>query len=177
MALQSEYYNVFKVKNHLALQDPEEAETRYHTVIFVETKADGSGYFHHVTGDITSGMTYQRREENRPEDSQTFFKKEFIGLTPRVSYPAGIDRVCKSQPPPHRQKKFNTSTMKYQACKPDGSFYGPHEARPRYFKCTEWTELKAIPALYQANLILQGYAQQPRPQQQQQTWQTPADII
>jgi len=30
MALQSEYYNVFKVKYHLALQDTEETETRYH---------------------------------------------------------------------------------------------------------------------------------------------------
>ena len=52
-------FKVFKVKDKLAMQDPEETETRYHTVIFVQTSSDGSGWIHHVAGDITIGMKYE----------------------------------------------------------------------------------------------------------------------
>ncbi|WEW57727.1 hypothetical protein PRK78_003194 [Emydomyces testavorans] len=156
MAFRDTHYEVYKVKYNLAMQDPEETETRYHTVIFVVTDDDGDGTVHHVTGDITSGMKYQRRPGTRPESSQTFHSKEFIGWIAKSKYPTEIDNVCMSVPAPHAQKRFNPQSMRYEAFKPDGSFYAPGEDRPRYFKCTEWTENKAIPALCQAGVIEQG---------------------
>jgi hypothetical protein len=72
----------------------------------------------------------------------------------RVSYyPEEVERPLQSVPPPPRQRKFNPSTMTYDQCKPDGTFYQPHGARPPYSKCTERTEQKAIPALQQLGLL------------------------
>ncbi|EER42870.1 conserved hypothetical protein [Histoplasma capsulatum H143] len=121
------------------MQDPEETETRYHTVIFIVTDDNGDGYIHHVTGDITAGMAYLPKQGKQPETSQTFHRKEFLGLVQKSKYPEEVNR-----------------TMRYEQFKPDGSFYAPGEPRPRYFKCTEWTETKAIPALFQAGVLEQG---------------------
>lgn len=156
MASSSTHYEVYKSKSTLAMQDPEETETRYHTVIFIVTDDNGDGYTHHVTGDITAGMTYQAQRDKQPETSQTFHRKEFIGLVQKSKYPAEVDRVCMSVPPPHAQKRFNPQTMRYERCKPDGSFYSPGEPRPKYFKCTEWIETGVIPALFQAGVLEQG---------------------
>ncbi|EFW20641.1 hypothetical protein D8B26_003021 [Coccidioides posadasii str. Silveira] len=150
------HYEAYKVKYTLAMQDPEETETRYHTVIFIVTDDNGDGYIHHVTGDITAGMTYQPKQGKQPETSQTFHRKEFLGLVQKSKYPDEVNRVCMSVPPPHAQKRFNPQTMRYEQFKPDGSFYAPGERRPKYFKCTEWTETKAIPALFQAGVLEQG---------------------
>ncbi|KAM5454298.1 hypothetical protein MaudCBS49596_002315 [Microsporum audouinii] len=156
MASSSTHYEVYKVKHMLAMQDPEETETRYHTILFIVTDDNGDGYTHHVTGDITAGMTYQCRRDERPEALETFHKKEFLGLVSKSKHPAEVDRVCLSIPAPHSQKRFNPQTMRYEQFKPDGSFYAPGEPRPRYFKCTEWIENKVIPALFQAGVLEQG---------------------
>jgi len=52
---------------------------RYHTVIFVGTNSDGSGFIHHVTGDFVTGMRYERKIGKIPEESGTFHNKELLG--------------------------------------------------------------------------------------------------
>ncbi|KAL5349914.1 hypothetical protein ACLOAV_004948 [Pseudogymnoascus australis] len=137
----------------MAMPDPDMPSPRYHNVIFVETEADGSGAVHHVIGDITSGMTYATRREGRPEDSEIFVQKEFIGTVESAIYPEKIHAVLKTLPPPPKQKKFNIKTMKTEQMKDDGSFYEPGEMRPRMVKCTEWTVEQAIPALYASGVL------------------------
>ena len=147
-------FKVSKVKDMLAMQDPEETETRYHTVIFVETdSSDGSGWIHHVTGDITNGMKYERKPGNAPETSEAFHRKEVLGIVYASDYPDAMETVLHVQTPPHSQKAFNLRTYRTEAFKPDGTFYGGHEQRPRLFKCTEWVEEKATPALLQGGII------------------------
>lgn len=82
-------YNIYKVQYKLGLQDPLIPGVRYHTLVFVETDADGGGWIHHVTGDITSvrGMTYQRKRGRRPEESNTFHQKTYLGQVPMSDYP------------------------------------------------------------------------------------------
>lgn len=135
------------------MEDPDVPGTRYHTVIFVETNADESGFIHHVTGDLVGGMEYERKSSRRPEDSQTFYQKELLGSVLAAAYPESVDGVCRNQRPPPPQKAFNRTTKRTEPVKPDGSFYTKHEARPRLVKCTEWTENQAIPALRQAQVL------------------------
>ncbi|EHY60742.1 hypothetical protein ABEF92_006999 [Exophiala dermatitidis] len=150
----SEYFNVFKVRFGPALADPDVAGPRYHTVIFVETGLDGTGYIHQVIGDLVTGMRYDKKPTDRPERSDTFFDKTLLGRVARSNYPAEVDRVCQAQPAPPRQKAFNRQTMKTEPIKSNGSFYGPGDSRPRLIKCTEWTENQAIPALRRNGLLL-----------------------
>lgn len=158
----NQYYNVFKVKYHLAMQDPDEPQTRYHTILFVEKDpspaGNGGGYIHNVTGDLTSpsGMYYETKyEHSRPETCETFHRKEFLGRVRAVDYHASaVDEICRARPPPQRQKAFNPRTMRTEACRPDGEFYSDlGEMRPPYFKCTEWTEEKVIRALYRVGVV------------------------
>ncbi|RMJ26886.1 hypothetical protein PHISP_02255 [Aspergillus sp. HF37] len=151
------YYEVYKVKYKLALQDPEETETRHHTVLFIATDANGDGCIHEVVGDIVTGMAYQTRRDSQPESSPSFHDKEFLGLVAKTRYPGEVNRVCMALPPPHAQKRFNPTAARYEAFKPgyDGgvSFYARGEGRPKYFKCTEWVENRAIPALFEAGVL------------------------
>lgn len=137
----------------MAMPDPDMPSPRYHNVIFVETEADGSGAVHHVTGDITSGMVYATRKEGRPEESEIFVQKDFIGVIESATYPKKIHAVLEVLPPPPKQKKFNIKTMRTEQMKADGSFYEPAEARSPMFKCTEWTVEQAIPALYASGIL------------------------
>lgn len=146
-------FNVYRVQFAMAMTDPDMPSPRYHNVIFVETDADGSGTVHHVTGDITSGMVYATRIEGRPEDSEIFVQKDFIGTVESATYPAKIHAVLEALPPPPKQKRFNIKTMRTEQMKPDGSFYEPGEERPRMVKCTEWTVEQAIPALYASGIL------------------------
>lgn len=138
------------------MSDPDVPGTRYHTVIFVETASDGSGYIHHVTGDLVAGMRYERKLSRRPEESQTFFNKEALGMVSSTTYPQCVDDICRVLRAPPPQKAFNRATMRTEPCKPDGSFYRADESPPRLVKCTEWTENQAIPALRQALVIENG---------------------
>ena len=146
-------YNVYKIKYTISIPDPDMPSPRYHNVIFVQTQADGGGMIHHVTGDITSGMRYDTKPGKRPEASDTFFAKEFIGTIKATDYPHEMNRVLEAQPPPPKQKHFNIATMKTEQMKPDGTFYKPGEARPPMIKCTEWTVNLAIPALYASGIV------------------------
>ena len=146
-------HNVYKVIYTLAMQDPDMPAPRYHHLIFVETKADGSGFAHQVLGDIASGMFYDAGRSERPEDAEMFIKKELLGTIDAADYPLRFDQVLVAQPPPPKQKHFNTKTMRTEQIKPDGTFYEPGEARPPMIKCTEWTVNQAIPALYAAGIV------------------------
>ena len=150
---QIEHYNVYRVRYNLELADPDVPGPRYHNVLFVETGADGSGTIHHVVGDMVQGMTYQAKRGRRPEESASFYNKDFLGTVSASSYPGSVDAVLRAQPAPPRQKAFNVKTMRTEPVKADGTFYVSNEARPQLFKCTEWIEQRAIPSLRQAGVL------------------------
>jgi hypothetical protein len=149
-------FNVFKARYSLAIPDPDMPSPRYHTVIFVATNSDGSGFIHHVTGDLVTGMRYERKIGKMPEESGTFHNKELLGKIQAADYPTRVDQVCIAQPPPPPQKRFNPKTSKTEQFKPDGTFYAPNEPREKMKKCTEWTEEQAIPALYASGVLLRN---------------------
>lgn len=161
--MSAQAYTVWRVQYKLGLQDPAFTETRYHNVIFVATGQDGSGQIHHVTGDIASegGMHYQRKAGRVPEESESFHARQYLGWVPVSCYPETFDAVLQSLPTPPRQRRFNPTTMKYERCRSDGTFYGPNENPPSLIKCTEWTEQSAIPALRQHGLIQTGEFPEP----------------
>ncbi|KAJ9241027.1 hypothetical protein DTO271D3_1120 [Paecilomyces variotii] len=150
-------YKVYKLKLNLAMQDPDMPPPRYHTIIFVETNAQGSGsgIKHHVTGDIVSGMHYESKLYPNPDISESLYSKELIGYTVASTYPHAWDEILKNVPPPPKQKAFNSKTMRTEPVKSWNplTFYEPGEPRQLLMKCTEWTEQKAIPALKNHNLI------------------------
>jgi len=154
MSFKPEKYKVWHVQYKLSLIDPDMPQPRYHHVIFVETDKDGGGYIHHVTGDITSGMSYQRKRAQHPGNSDSFHTMDFLGYIASSGYPGAVDDVLKSLTSPGRQKAFNPKTYKTEPIKDDGTFYSPGEPRKRLKKCTEWTLEQAIPAL-KANKLLQ----------------------
>ncbi|OCK73646.1 hypothetical protein K432DRAFT_312337, partial [Lepidopterella palustris CBS 459.81] len=83
------YYPVYRLMFSLAMADPDMPQPRYHTTIFVETRqADQGGILHHVTGDITSsqGIRHEQKPRSRPEESRTFYNKEFLGYKLANSY-------------------------------------------------------------------------------------------
>lgn len=146
-------YKVYKIRYTIAIPDPDMPSPRYHNVIFVETGPDGSGIIHHVTGDITSGMYYDTKRGRRPEESESFYAKEYLGVVKTSDYPHRVDQVLRAQPPLPKQKHFNVKTMKMEQIKPDGTFYAPGEPRRPMIKCTEWTVNQAIPALYASRIL------------------------
>ena len=72
-------YNVFKIRYTFGMVDLNMPGPRYHNVIFVENQKDGNGMIHHVIGDITFGMSYASKIGRKPEESETFYAKEFLG--------------------------------------------------------------------------------------------------
>ena len=144
---------VYKVRYKLAVADPDMPGPRYHTVLFVKNTTNSDGTIHHVTGDLVSGMQYQAKKAKKPEDSQTFHNKELLGTVDASKYPAAFDQICRQQPAPPKQKKYNPATNRTEQVKPNGTFYAPREPKPPMIKCTEWTETRAIPALIQAGSI------------------------
>jgi len=119
-------------------------------------------------------MHYESKAGPQPEQSESFHAKTYLGRVQAADYPAAMDALLKTLPPPPLQKRFNIATMATEQCKPDGSFYNLEEARPPLFKCTEWTEQRAIPILIQRGIIhtdlpKQGNNSQMNPQRQPAT--------
>ncbi|KAH7169300.1 hypothetical protein DER46DRAFT_624520 [Fusarium sp. MPI-SDFR-AT-0072] len=131
----SDRYPVYKVKSHMALPDPHMPPGRFHHAIFVETNEDGSGTLYHVTGDVTSanGMSYE-----------SFHCKELLGYT-------GSDQKASNPKNQGRVKPFKEKVGDYEYV-----FYTDVEERKPLWKCTEWVERHAIPALCEHGLIQQG---------------------
>lgn len=152
-------YQVYRVRYTVALVDPDVPQPRYHNSVFVLTNPQsGSGYIHHVIGDITlaNGMSYQMKPGRDPRESRSFQDMTSIGCVARANYPDSFNRLLAGLPTPPKQKSFNAKTMKTEPIKSDGSFYAPKEPRRPLFKCTEWTEQNAIPALHRSGMLLQG---------------------
>ncbi|KAI3145466.1 hypothetical protein CBS147326_416 [Penicillium roqueforti] len=153
----SQIYPVYKVKLNLSMQDPDMPSPRYHTILFVQTNAQGpgSGTKHHVTGDIVTGMHYEPVNYNDPETDENFFSKELIGHTRALNYPKNWNDILSSVPAPPKQKAFNTVTMRTEPVKSWDPvvFYEPGEPRRPLVKCTEWIEDRAIPILINAGLV------------------------
>ncbi|KAI2707293.1 hypothetical protein CBS147332_6947 [Penicillium roqueforti] len=153
----SQIYPVYKVKLNLSMQDPDMPSPRYHTILFVQTNAQGpgSGTKHHVTGDIVTGMHYEPVNYDDPETDENFFYKELIGHTRALNYPKNWNDILSSVPAPPKQKAFNTVTMRTEPVKSWDPvvFYEPGEPRRPLVKCTEWIEDRAIPILINAGLV------------------------
>ena len=152
-------YGVYRVESDMGdMVDPDIPRPAYHQVIFVETGPAGTGFIHHVTGDVTShsGMKYEVRAE-RPEESETFHQKYFLGTVAREDYPDNFNAVLKKCPPPHKQKEYNPKTRKNEQFKSvsDGvyEFYQPGEDRPTMYRCKQWTIQTAIPALKESEVL------------------------
>ncbi|KAI1374030.1 hypothetical protein F4677DRAFT_428009 [Hypoxylon crocopeplum] len=112
-----QYYKVWKLKFRLAVQDPDMPEERFHHILFVETKANGSGTKFHVTGNITSGIRYDLRPYHNPKLSSTLHTQEFLGYTNAKTVPTQWDAVLSREQPPPKQKAFNIKTMKTEPVK------------------------------------------------------------
>ncbi|PGH12247.1 hypothetical protein AJ79_04427 [Helicocarpus griseus UAMH5409] len=157
-------YLVFIVRFTISMPDPDLPTPRYHTTIFVETAANGSGYLHEVTGAVTSmgGMQYQSNPHGRPELLSTFYSRELLGVIDASGYPESFDNVLGQLPPPPRQKAYNPQTNRTEPFKSENplTFYEDGEPRRRLVKCTEWMLEKAIPALRSAGLIREEAAHQ-----------------
>ena len=50
------------------------------------------GFIHHVTGDLVTGMRYERKIGKIPEESGTFHSKELLGKIQATDYPARVDQ-------------------------------------------------------------------------------------
>lgn len=148
-------YQIYKIQWHLAFQDSSMTQaTCYHTNLFIETSPDGSGMIHEVNGDISSanGMTYQDFLSPSPESIQLFYQRTLLGKI-NIFDMEEVREVLKNTPAPLRQRWFNPKSMKVEACRPDGTPYREGEEVPGFWKSTEWTNEKAIPALMARRLI------------------------
>ncbi|KAF2496647.1 hypothetical protein BU16DRAFT_525803 [Lophium mytilinum] len=154
--MSSEAFNVYRVEYELGFQDPlmEQPNKRYHNVIFIEIDADGGGRKLQVTGAIgdLNGMVFLEEQGLKPENSDGFWKKSYLGQIQAIDHEKVVE-LLKGIDPPSRQRIFDTTTLAWQKCKPDGTLYGPKEAVPAYRKCTEWTLEEAIPALLKSGLL------------------------
>lgn len=158
------YYKVYRVQFPLSLADPDMPSPRYHNIIWVETDPGKSGVKHHVTGDIVAGMTYQGVPYHHPSNSNTKpHAIECIGYTEKST--EEWKTFLKTVPTPPAQKAFNIKTMKTEPFKTKTplTFYQPGEARRPLWKCTEWTNNKAIPALKNAGYVKAGSPPASRP--------------
>jgi hypothetical protein len=113
-------------------------------------------------------MKFEIKLGQNPELSHSFPEKTYLGRIRVEDYPARLTEVLRSVPPPHCQRAFNPETMRTEQIKPDRTSYGPNEQRPQYIKCTEWTEQRALPALYQHQLLHNNLQQAPL---EQAIWQ------
>lgn len=157
------WYPVFKVKNTIGLSDPHMPPGRFHHALFVENRKNGDGTVYHVIGDITTrqGMSYESKKAQDPEESRTFYSKELLGYTYSEDQPAAWDSVLSVLPTPPQQKVGNPTNkgivepFKEKVGEFEYTFYSPGEEQRPLWKCTEWIEWYAIPALLEHNLIQQ----------------------
>ena len=147
-------YNLYKMRFKLAIQDPLMGpQPRYHHILFLETHTNNRGHVFNVVGDLVAGMIYECRLSENPELDDSFHDKVLLGRVSMEDFPGRLDTVLRSLPPPPKQRAFNVQSMRMEQIKEDGGFYGEGEERPPFKKCTEWTELEAIPKLRAEKLI------------------------
>ncbi|CAJ0542989.1 Ff.00g003540.m01.CDS01 [Fusarium sp. VM40] len=107
-------------------------------------------------------MSYESKKAQDPEESRTFYSKELLGYTYSEGQPAAWDSVLSVLPTPPQQKVGNPNNrgevepFKEKVGEFQYIFYSPGEEQRPLWKCTEWIEWYAIPALLEHNLIQQG---------------------
>ncbi|KAL9093422.1 MAG: hypothetical protein Q9159_000276 [Coniocarpon cinnabarinum] len=156
---------VYKLQFTIAIPDPDMAKPRYHTTLFIPHLKAGSNndIIYEVNGDLVTGMQYSSRIIEAPESQETFHAKHYLGRLATGYQAADVEAVCAAQTPPGRQKAWNSSSMRYEPCKPDGTFYTKNEKRLKLRKCTEWINEQVIPALVTRGLLDQDAAENSNP--------------
>ncbi|KAF4446729.1 hypothetical protein F53441_9662 [Fusarium austroafricanum] len=152
---------VYKVKSTLSLPDPHMPPGRLHHAIFVETNENGSGIIYEVTGDVTSigGMTYESTNAPSPKESENFHSMDLLGYRNLDIPLEKWNSILSSLPAPPQQKVANTKKQgqvepfKEKISDSEYIFYEPGDEKRPLWKCTEWIEQYAIPALWEHNLI------------------------
>lgn len=163
---QQEWFRVFKPEFDMVAFDPLDPAKRYHTGIYVETNQEGyEGKLFHVTGDIiaANGMIYEERENYVAEELAYLYRYDDtqIGWVLKADYHLGrISSILRALPKPTKQQGINfwekdpvTGRHEIIWTKEDGERYGPGEQRRPVFKCNEWTDQHAVPALRQAGVL------------------------
>ncbi|PGG96867.1 hypothetical protein AJ79_09429 [Helicocarpus griseus UAMH5409] len=158
-------YRVFQPTFDSVAHDPLDPQKRYHEGIFIETdQTTELGTLFHVTGDIIAknGMYYEERGPNyHPNESAHLHSNPQIGWVLADDFHSGrISAILKALPTPPKQQGLNFWEMDprgemtpYIWTKQDGERYGPDEERPPVFKCNEWTNQYALPALRDAGVL------------------------
>ncbi|GIZ45770.1 hypothetical protein CKM354_000892300 [Cercospora kikuchii] len=97
-----------------------------HVAIFVGTETDGGGLIFHVTGNILSGMKYEKQVSDRPDNSASFIAgtQRLIG-TLQKSKLSDFESACESVPVPGAQLKLNGT---------------PKDPSKPIRRCGEWVE-------------------------------------
>lgn len=110
--------------------------SRNHHAIFVETNpSDFSGYTYHVIGNIQEGMKFDHKEAKKPELSNTFVGKTYLGTVSESNY-SRVQGVVQTVLPPEKQ------------------FDGPKRIDPkkRIRRCQEWVS-EAVQALREEGIL------------------------
>jgi hypothetical protein len=149
-------YPLYKVRTHLAMQDPLMPGTRYHVALFLQTSSSGSGHLFNVVGDLVTGMSYASHLQPDPKLDENFYDRQLLGRVSADVGVEGIDEVLRVLPPPPKQREFNTKTMRMEQVDAKGRFFEEGESRPDFVKCTEWTERVALPELVRRGLLREG---------------------
>jgi hypothetical protein len=84
-------FNAFKVRYSVTIADPNIPGLRYHTMIFVITNSNNSKFIHYVTGDLMTGIRYERKIDKTSEESDTFHNKKFLGKIRATNYPIKVN--------------------------------------------------------------------------------------
>lgn len=157
-------YRVFRPELDMVAPDPLDPVKRYHEGIFVQMDPlNNTGTLFHVTGDImaATGMIYQERGGYVPGVSALLYRNTEIGWVSKDDYHSGkFSTILRALPRPTKQQGINfweidPITRKHEIIwtKEDGERYEPGEQRRPIFKCNEWTNLHAIPALRAAGVL------------------------
>ena len=108
---------------------------REHHAIFFETEADGSGFIYQVSGNIQQGMKHDYKKAKKPENSNSFLSKAYLGTTSHANYKR-VQKICNGIEPPKKQ------------------FNGPTRLNPDVplRRCQEWTQ-ETIQALKDSRVL------------------------
>lgn len=106
-------------------------------------------------------MRYEEKDQWAPGQSARLNAMVALGFICKADYDAGrVTQVLKALPTPPKQQGINfwqknprTGRHDLMWCKENGDPYKPGEQHRRIFKCNEWTEELAIPALRGAGIL------------------------
>ncbi|KAK2767025.1 hypothetical protein FQN54_006343 [Arachnomyces sp. PD_36] len=161
-----QWYRVLQPEFDTVAHDPLDPPKRYHTGIFIETnQTRAEGKLFHVTGDViaANGMWYEERQYHAARDlTETHrYDDTQIGWVLRADYDSGrIGSVLRALPRPTKQQGINfweidpvTGRHEIIWTKENGERYAPGEERRPVFKCNEWTNRLAAPALRETGIL------------------------